>query len=316
MDLQAVRAFVRFGMPIEDPEQRRRGRVTGVLVDPAERRVRYLACRTGLLLGAKTWYVPLEQAEVRPHTVILTDGAQPARERPAGLLLWQGSTRLMPQGGTGTWAGLWGVAWHRESGALMGLIALRGRLRRERYLVPAEMVGGVGSERVTLRAGLPDLARLPVFRTDLELEEDVRAALYGSDLPYEERAGVRLTVVDGRAVLRGNCRTASGRRRIEEAVRAVPGVLEVANHLVDDPELEIAVAQALARDEATRHARIVVRSRLGHVRLLGEVAAADVIEAAVRAARAVPGVRDVTPELSVRPEAGAGRPTEPERVAA
>ncbi|HEY8491464.1 MAG TPA: BON domain-containing protein [Dehalococcoidia bacterium] len=322
MTAETVRHTVCFGAPVETPDGARWGTVAGVLVDPAERRVRYLAVRRGPAWAgrgvppvSRTWYAPLPDVEVRPHGVLLREGATPSKERPGGLLLWRGTTAVVPRGGRAPWGRLLGAAWRREDGGLLGLVVRRGRIRRERYLLTADLLGGLGSERVTLRAAPADLASTPVFRTDGELEEAVRAAVYGSGLPYEERAGVRLAVADGRVRLWGNCRTAPGRRRIEAAVRAVPGVLDVANEVIDDPELEIAVAQALAREEAARDAHVVVRSRLGHVRLRGEAPNEEAARAAVRAAGGVPGVRSVTSEIQVLPERRPDRP-QPERAAA
>jgi osmotically-inducible protein OsmY len=124
---------------------------------------------------------------------------------------------------------------------------------------------------------------------DDELKMDVVEALWNDDLLRRvDLPFVRVTVQDGIVTLEGNVVTGIHRLRAEEIVRKVPGVLDVQNHLIGDEELEIAVAQALGRDERTRRQLIRVRAVQGIVRLAGEVTAA-----AEEVAAHVPGVREV-----------------------
>src|SRR5579885_2096429 len=124
---------------------------------------------------------------------------------------------------------------------------------------------------------------------DDELKMDVVDALWNDDLLRRvDLPFVRVTVQDGIVTLEGNVVTGIHRLRAEEIVRKVPGVLDVQNHLIGDEELEIAVAQALGRDERTRYQLIRVRAVQGIVRLSGEVSAA-----AEEIAARVPGVREV-----------------------
>lgn len=168
-------------------------------------------------------------------------------------------------------------------------VVRKGTLFGHDLIVPVEWATTMSPDGVVLDVGREQLARLPEYRPDDELAADVEEALWDDeilrrvDLPL-----LRATVQDGIVTLEGNVVTSVHRQRAEEIVRKVPGVLGVRNQLIGDDDLEVAVAQALGRDERTRRHLIRVKAVQGVVYLSG-----DVVPAAEEIAARIPGVRGV-----------------------
>jgi hypothetical protein len=70
-------------------------------------------------------------------------------------------------------------------------------------------------------------------------------------------------------------------------------VEQVENHLHSDEELQVLVAEKLARDADLRHCLLQVRSTQGFIRLDGQVESGDLANAAIRLAGGVSGVRAI-----------------------
>jgi len=118
------------------------------------------------------------------------------------------------------------------------------------------------------------------------------------DLP-----AISVEVEDGAVTLRGHVSGAERRQRAELTVRKVGGVRSVRNELVTADELEIRVAQALARDVRTHRQHVQVRVAQGDVELSGQVESVSAGRIAAEIAAAVPDVRHVRSQLNVS-EAG------------
>lgn len=157
-----------------------------------------------------------------------------------------------------------------------------------------------GSPSVTLAQA--DLEALPVFRPDDEGQRNARAALASADPTGGDTfRAVWVQVVDGTAHLGGNVRLPVQRAEAEAAVGRATGVLGVESAIVSDWELEIAIAQALAREGAMRQGLVLVKGSLGRVALSGHLSSQEYVDLAVAVARNVPGVRSVEHGVEVRP---------------
>ena len=160
-------------------------------------------------------------------------------------------------------------------------------------------------------------ARADQAERDRELRSAVEQALWNDDvLRSVDLPVVEVAVEDETLTLRGHVVSPEHRMRAERAVRQVPGVHAVHNALVTNAELEMAVAQALARDPRTQHQPIRVRAFQGTVELLGTLASAQVRLAAEEVAASLPSVRSVVTHLNGVDTLGfagrtAGSPTTP-----
>lgn len=109
---------------------------------------------------------------------------------------------------------------------------------------------------------------------------------------------------DGRVRLSGYAPTLTIKEGVLEIVSSVPGVAEVEDRVHADPNLEIAVAQALTTDDRTSHippGDVRLFAQLGVVVVVGRVPNQNDRHAAVEVAREVAGVRQVIDRMSDKP---------------
>ena len=86
-----------------------------------------------------------------------------------------------------------------------------------------------------------------------------------------------------------------------ERLKDIPGVQDVEDHIVADPDLELAVARALSQNERTKElppGKIFIRSHLGVIKLFGKVPAEFRLEDVIEVVTSVAGVRDVEVKIS------------------
>ncbi len=117
--------------------------------------------------------------------------------------------------------------------------------------------------------------------------------------------GIQIDARAGTVTLSGVTRSRSSKEMAVRIARSVKGVAAVENHLVVDPDVELAVAQALAADPRTRAGfpGILVGVVFGVTFLKGAVPTAEMKAAAEEITRKIPGVRSVSNELTVLQEA-------------
>ncbi|MEX0787315.1 MAG: BON domain-containing protein [Anaerolineales bacterium] len=136
----------------------------------------------------------------------------------------------------------------------------------------------------------------------LDLTAEVERVLWDFDALRTADRPIRVQVgSDGRVILRGPARSRFVRDQILELVRAVPGVAEVIDHIIADPELEVRVAEALAlapRTASLTPGSVLVHCRYGAVILTGQLPPGTDREAVVQVARGVPGVVQVDDRLT------------------
>jgi osmotically-inducible protein OsmY len=137
-----------------------------------------------------------------------------------------------------------------------------------------------------------------------------------SKLESEKEAGrlqgfdINLQIADGTVVLQGDVGSGEQQKLVLDAVRQVPGVVEVINKLAIQPkdsdrDCEIAdeIAEVLSEQKKTgrlRDFRIGVEVVDGLVTLDGEVADEGQVNLVMKSARRVSGVRDIVNNLSIR----------------
>lgn len=129
--------------------------------------------------------------------------------------------------------------------------------------------------------------------TDLDLETEVINALETIDSLRPTEAEITVKAEEGVVTLSGYVPSCTAVTDVERAVRAVPHVVQVINHLLDDGTLSRAAAQALATHPATRQIPpgYKVTAFIGHVFVIGRFADDAARAAVAEVCRAIPGVR-------------------------
>jgi osmotically-inducible protein OsmY len=135
------------------------------------------------------------------------------------------------------------------------------------------------------------------------LKQTVEEALQAYSALRTSRPEIIVTEVEGVVTLTGYVPSASIRAMAGVLASTVEGVSEVINDLVAAPDLERAIAVALAADERTRSWPIRVRADLGIAQLQGRVPDEQAVQIALEVAHKVEGPKEIVSALKVaRPE--------------
>jgi osmotically-inducible protein OsmY len=137
---------------------------------------------------------------------------------------------------------------------------------------------------------------------DATLQAKVEERLYRYDPLRVNFHLIRICARDGRVILEGVVPSTSMKRMAENLARAVPGVQEVQNDLISDPEIEAELGLRLAADLdlGPPCAQVLVTSVQGNVTLAGWVPDEAAGQRAEEIARSVHGVRNVANNLRVK----------------
>ena len=257
------------------------------VLKPHQTTVRLLAGEERRLVESAVYPSALNLARVNT--------AYPLHERPL-FLLGEGQRVHTSDGFSGLLRGLLATAEME----LASLVVRVSRAPRRKVIVPADRINELEPTGVYLAVDRERLLSLPDYRLDAEIAADIERALAGDRvlrrIDYEY---VDIYVQDGIVRLEGNIAHPTTTARIKRAICAVPGLLGLEDHLVEDVKLQTAVAQAVARHDELRGARIRVGVQHGAVYLTGTVHTPECRELAQQIVERVPGVRTVSNELRV-----------------
>jgi osmotically-inducible protein OsmY len=140
----------------------------------------------------------------------------------------------------------------------------------------------------------------PTQKTDAAIKENIINALWKDDvlraLDYYE---INVHVKNGIVYLNGHIVSSTSQSRVKNAMRAIPGILEIKNNLVLDDKLMLEVAASLGNLEHTYNCKFFTGVSHGVVVLNGEVSSIAVRMSAERCAASHPKVRGVINTIRV-----------------
>jgi len=131
--------------------------------------------------------------------------------------------------------------------------------------------------------------------SDVDAYDKIIAALEHVPIVRESRPLVQVNVAHGVATLTGIAHSLIMRRAIVYTVAAVPGVHKVIDQMMDDTQIDNAVAQRLAAEPSLkdRQAQMTVNSYRGVVTVTGVGLSEADCNKAKEIIALLPGVRDV-----------------------
>jgi len=194
------------------------------------------------------------------------------------------------------------VAVHPTTGELAYIVAhdLRSgqdTLLQETYITKLE------TGRIIVSIDEGGLRALPSYRPDRVLQQEVEAALFDFTPLHIDLKAITARVIDSVLYLNGNISSTLRSDVMLDRVSGVEGLAEIKNRVIADDTLAADLALALGQDAQTRDLPIGVYPRLGVVRLSGAVHNGQQKTAAGKIAKNFPGVRSVTNDLVVDPNA-------------
>jgi osmotically-inducible protein OsmY len=140
----------------------------------------------------------------------------------------------------------------------------------------------------------------PSQKTDAAIKGSIDHAIWGDDvLRAIESYEIDVHVKNGVVYLSGHIVSATSRSRIENALRALPGILGIQNNLVLDDKLILDVATSLGELEHLYHCKFFTGASHGVISLNGNVSDDNVKLLAETRAASNPNVRGVINHVHV-----------------
>jgi len=133
----------------------------------------------------------------------------------------------------------------------------------------------------------------PIQKTDATIKEFIERALWKDDVLRAIEHELDVHVKNGIVYLSGHIVNTTSRSRIENAIRAIPGILGLQNNLVLDDKLTLEVAGSLGKLEHTYGCKFFTGASHGVITLNGNVSDETVKLLAEKRAASNPNVRGV-----------------------
>ena len=146
----------------------------------------------------------------------------------------------------------------------------------------------------------PGKSLSPTQKTDAAIKEYVYHAFWKDDvLRAIEYYEIDVHVKNGIVYLNGHIVSTTSKSRVENAIRAIPGILGIRNNLVLDDKLTLEVATSLGKLEHTYNCKFFTGASHGVVSLNGIVSDENVKLLAEKCAASNPNVRAVINNVRV-----------------
>jgi osmotically-inducible protein OsmY len=134
----------------------------------------------------------------------------------------------------------------------------------------------------------------PIHKEDAAIQEYIYNAFWKDDvLRAIEYSEIDVHVNNGVIYLNGHIVSTTSKSRIENAIRAIPGIMEIRNNLVLDDKLTLEVATSLGKLEHTHNCKFFTGASHGVVSLNGIVSDENVKLLAEKCVASNPNVRAV-----------------------
>jgi len=180
-------------------------------------------------------------------------------------------------------------------------LAVRGdHLFGRHKMVPIAAVSDVTSLRILLSIGREQFQKLPEYRDDQAIAEEVDRALWKDEvLRNTDYKQIEVAVRDGIVLLNGYVISSVNQWRAETAVKNIQGILGVKSFLIADDKLLLKVSSGLINIKQFEGNHIFVQVQNGAVELSGKVISSEIRSDAEQYAACVPGVRGVINNITV-----------------
>lgn len=272
-----------FGIP--------RGRVDAVLVRPTTQSIQGVALQAGLGL--------LEDRRVPASAVQSADGhvlhlaerwSEQTLDGPAPDAVALRADMAVLSAERKRLGKLKLVCFDRDSKRVTGLVVAGRRSPDDLRLVPFEKVKEVGPSRMGTGVKASEWTTLPPFASDQAIGEAVLEQLAADPLVRPVQRALTVDVQDQEVRIRGYVATRAQADRAAQVARSVSGVVRLESDIVNDEDLAQAVKQAIDRALGPAAGAVRVRSRLGRLEVVGELADLGAMRAIDDAVSQVPGV--------------------------
>jgi osmotically-inducible protein OsmY len=184
-------------------------------------------------------------------------------------------------------------------GQISHLAVRTAHLFGQHKMVPITAVSDVNSVRVLLSIPPDRFKKLPDYRDDASIAEEVDRAFWKDailrNIDYHQ---IDVQVRDGIVILNGYV-ASSSQWRVEAALTSIPAILGVKSNLVADDKLLLQITSALIEIERMKGSHVFAKVQNGVVELSGEAISIGVRDLAEKEAGNIPWIRGVINDISV-----------------
>lgn len=272
-----------FGIP--------RGRVDAVLIRPATAEIQAVALLAGLGL--------LENRRMPASAILSADGqvlhlaehwSEQPMDGPAPDAITLRDDMAVVSAERKRLGKLKLVCFDRDSKRVTKLVVAGRRSPDDLRLVPFEQVKEVGPGRIGTGVKASEWTTLTPFASDQAIRDAVAERLEADPLVRPVQRALTVDVRDQQVRIRGYVATRAQADRAADLARSVSGVIRLESDVANDEDLAQAVKQAIDRALGPAAAALRVRSGLGRVEVVGELADQAAMRAIDDAVSQVPGV--------------------------
>lgn len=280
------------------------GVLAQVIFNPATLSMTHIGVKPGRLFG-KNVFLPIDcviSANEMGVTLSVkrSDVADSSSQEPIGAVL---TSKCIVENEKSTAKGsLILVAVQPTTGDLV-YIAVHELRSGQDTLLQAAYIKTLETGKIMISIAEEKLRSLPSYRPDAVLQQEVESALFDFTPLHIDLKAITVRVIDSVLYLDGNVSSALRSDIMLDRVTGVEGLVETRNRVIADDTLAADLALTLGQDARTRDLPIGVYPRLGVVRLSGAVHNGQQKAAAGEIAENFPGVRTVTNDLVVDPNA-------------
>jgi osmotically-inducible protein OsmY len=280
------------------------GVLAQVIFDAVTLGMTHVGVKQGRLFG-KSVFLPFDSVIAANEAGITlsvkrSDVATAQSQEPEGAVLT--SKSIVENADSGAKGSLLLVAVHPTTGELAYIVAHE-LVSGQDTLLWGAYITHLATGRVMVSIAEERLRTLPSYRPDSVLQNEVESALFDFTPLHIDLKAITVRVIDSVLYLDGNISGALRSDIMLDRVSGVKGLAEIKNRVVADDTLAADLARTLGQDARTRDLPIGVYPRLGVVRLSGAVHNSQQKAAAGEMAENFPGVRSVTNDLVVDPNA-------------
>jgi osmotically-inducible protein OsmY len=280
------------------------GVLTQVIFDPTKLNMTHLQVKQGRLFG-KSVFLPFDcvisanEAGITLSVKRSDVAAAQIQEREGAALT---SKSIVENEASAAKGSLLLVAVHPTTGELAYIVAHELRSGQD-TLLQETCITTLVTGQIIVSIDEEKIRSLPSYKPDGVLQQEVESALFDFTPLHIDLKAITARVSDNVLFLDGNVSSALRSDIMLDRVSGVEGLSEIMNRVIADDTLAADLALTLGQDARTRDLPIGVYPRLGVVRLSGAVHNGQQKAAAGEIAENFPGVRSVTNDLVVDPNA-------------
>jgi osmotically-inducible protein OsmY len=186
-------------------------------------------------------------------------------------------------------------------GSVTHLVIRTAHLLGYHKLVPIALISDVTPSRVLLSIDREEFKKLPKYHSDRFILNEVDHLLWNdATLKNTDFGQIDVRVKNAVITMNGHVINSMNETRAVNAVKNIPGVVDVKSFLIPDDKLTLEISQVLGKIEQVEGCKFFTRVENGQAVLHGEVNNSSLRDQAEQSVAQIPWVRGVINEITIQ----------------